>query len=400
MMKHIFSSFLMAGLVFVSILIPSQVVVYAQQATLASEQAYKLIKEAESTMTLIDLKLSEIQQQGSLPINSGVVMEVSLGEISGKLEVSKALLDRAVQSYQNEDYTTAAILAFRSKQNSILTTLYLEGLMNKATSSLGVSRLELQGTFADLLRLRGLLQPVTIPPTTDDTGDNGDNQDPNTDTTGDTGGDSTGSGDGNTGTTTNDGTDNTDSNDNSTGTTTSDSNDTATSTTGDGTPPVVVVPTDPKVTACVEKNIVTCNNQETTCIGKVKALVNTCQAKFDTAAANCKRYETRSATYLVKCQTNLTTCLSTNIAAKNLRCQTRFGLCQLSAKVSQERDLNTAKTCLAKQVAKQATCETAFSTKTTTLLARCTSNYTTCENRIKTRCIAAAAPKVKAVKTK
>lgn len=388
-MKYIFSSFLMAGLVFVSILIPSQVVVYAQQATLASEQAYKLIKEAESTMTLIDLKLSEIQQQGSLPINSGVVMEVSLGEISGKLEVSKALLDRAVQSYQNEDYTTAAILAFRSKQNSILTTLYLEGLMNKASSSLGVSRLELQGTFTDLLRLRGLLQPVTIPPTTDDTG-----------------GGSTGSGGGNTGTTTNDGsgdgtnTDNTDSNDNSTSTTTSDSNDTATSTTGDGTPPVVVVPTDPKVTACVEKNIVTCNNQETTCIGKVKALVNTCQAKFDTAAANCKRYETRSATYLVKCQTNLTTCLSTNIAAKNLRCQTRFGLCQISAKVSQDRDLNTAKTCLAKQVAKQAACETAFTTKTTTLLARCTSNYTTCENRIKTRCIAAAAPKVKAVKTK
>lgn len=367
-MKYIFSSFLMTSLVFVSILIPSQVVVYAQQATLASEQAYKLIKEAESTMTLIDLKLSEIQQQGSLPINSGVVMEVSLGEISGKLEVSKALLDRAVQSYQNEDYTTAAILAFRSKQNSILTTLYLEGLMNKASSSLGVSRLELQGSFADLLRLRGLLQPVTTPvSTTTDSGQN-NNPNPNASTTSTTTPGGTGTGGGN--------------------------NEPVSTSTATTTPPVVV-PQDPKVLACIDKNIVACKTQESTCITKVKGLVNSCQAKFEAGAVTCKRYEARGNTYLVKCQSNLSTCLASNITAKNIRCQTRFNLCQISAKISQDRDLNTAKTCLAKQVTKKEACEKAFSTRTNTLLTRCTSTYSTCENKVKTKCIASVAPKPK-----
>lgn len=414
-MKHILSKVLIVSLVFGSVLTFSPFVVQAQTSTLAGEQAYKLIKEAESSMSLIDMKLGEIQQLGALPINSGVVMQVSLGEISGKLEVSKDLLDRALVAYQSEDYTTAAILAFRSKQNSILTSLYLEGLMSKASAGLGVSRLELQGTFADLLRLRGLLQPVTttIEPGPTNTDNDNSDQDNSSDSSGENENspdnnnnnptDNTGGGTGN-----NDSNPPSDSSNNPGGTTTDTGlggSSTTTnqipqatstsSTTTDNVPPVV--PQDPRVLTCIEKNIVACKTQESTCISKVKNLVNGCQAKFDKGTAVCKRYETRSNTYLVKCQSNLSTCLGSNIAAKNIRCQTKFNLCQISAKISQDRDLNTAKTCLAKQVTQKTSCDNAFDKRTSTLLSRCTATYTTCDNKVKTKCIASVKTKVKAV---
>lgn len=287
MMKHILSKVLIVSLVFGSVLTFSPFVVQAQTSTLAGEQAYKLIKEAESSMSLIDMKLGEIQQLGALPINSGVVMQVSLGEISGKLEVSKDLLDRALVAYQSEDYTTAAILAFRSKQNSILTSLYLEGLMSKASAGLGVSRLELQGTFADLLRLRGLLQPVTttIEPGPTNTDNDNSDQDNSSDSSGENENspdnnnnnptDNTGGGTGN-----NDSNPPSDSSNNPGGTTTDtglggsstttnqipQATSTSSTTTGNIPP---VVPHDPRVLTWIQTNVGACKSQESTCITNV-----------------------------------------------------------------------------------------------------------------------------------
>lgn len=323
--KQIGEAFL--GIAFVIGIIFCAEYVFAQNTTLAGE-ATKVISEAEQALVEVNNQILSIESIGSLPTSSEPYLEVSLSEVTNKLNLSKTLLDQAKVYFDRQEYQKSSVLATNSKRNTMLLGSYFYGISNVGSSGGFVPRLKFQGTIQQIVSLKSILGVSSQLPQTQ----------------------------------------------------------TASTTTATTTQPIVVEPViNPKALICIEKGVIVCNNTELTCITNVGLIANTCQTAFETNLAKCEVYTARAETRLPKCDTNFDAC---RLAGKTLAtCEKARLTCQKSAQTLIASDLKAYETCKQAYRDKKVTCDLAYNTMIATKINTCKATNLTCQANTKTRCL-------------
>jgi len=295
---------------------------------LLSEQTLNIITEAENALFLVNDQILDIESNGSLPNKDETTLEVSFEEISNKLRLSKILLDESKVYFDGGEYSKAAIFAANSRQNSLLTKAYFEGLKIDGGNT-NYIKLKLQGTIEDIISLKSILGFANnLAPVTDVI-------------------------------------------------------ESATT-----TDPIITEesPTlNPKTITCIENGTLACQNQETNCITKVSTIVNTCQTSLENSLLKCEVYLDRSETRLAKCDVNLNTCLLGG--KKPSVCERRFTSCQVKAASLRDRDLDTYRLCKEASYSKKDICDLAYDAKIATKLETCKTSSLTCQSTKEARCL-------------